>query len=133
VRQGAVHLDIWFDNLHFGPEHQITLFDFDFCGNGWLALDIAYFQLQLFNTNPNEQEYETKLASFLAGYASVAPISPAEERLVPWLAACVWFFYLGVQCDRFDNWSNIFLNQDHLKRFVGMIKKWLAYHQIELP
>ena len=47
IRQGIVHLDIWFDNLNITTNNQVTIFDFDFCGNGWLCLDIAYYILQL--------------------------------------------------------------------------------------
>lgn len=34
IRQGIVHLDIWFDNLNITTDNQVTIFDFDFCGNG---------------------------------------------------------------------------------------------------
>ncbi|MDB5136608.1 MAG: aminoglycoside phosphotransferase [Mucilaginibacter sp.] len=44
IRQGAVHLDIWFDNLSIDKD-EVTIFDFDFCGNGWLCYDIAYYIL----------------------------------------------------------------------------------------
>ena len=40
----------------------------------------------------------------------------------------VFLFYLGVQCDRFDTWSNIFLNEDHLKRFTGSLRRWMEYN-----
>jgi Ser/Thr protein kinase RdoA (MazF antagonist) len=43
IRQGIVHLDIWFDNLNVTNADKVTIFDFDFCGNGWLGLDIAYY------------------------------------------------------------------------------------------
>ncbi|WP_343687364.1 hypothetical protein [Chryseobacterium gleum] len=26
-------------------------------------------------------------------------------------------------------WTNIFLNEDHLKRMVGNLKRWIAYHK----
>ncbi|MEO6901714.1 MAG: phosphotransferase [Bacteroidia bacterium] len=45
LRKDIVHLDIWFDNLNISNNKKIALFDFDFCGNGWLCLDIAYYIL----------------------------------------------------------------------------------------
>jgi Ser/Thr protein kinase RdoA (MazF antagonist) len=131
IRKGALHLDIWFDNMHLDDNQQITIFDFDFCGNGWLCHDIAYFMLQLFNTNPTAADYETKLTKFLDGYESITRITDEEKRIIPFVSISIWFFYLSIQCDRFDTWSNIFLNEDHLKRFIGMIKKWIAYNKIE--
>ncbi|WPP51383.1 phosphotransferase [Catalinimonas niigatensis] len=129
IRQGAVHLDIWFDNMHVYDEDRITLFDFDFCGNGWQCHDIAYFIFQLFNTHP-EEEYQTKKDRFLQGYASITPITEEEKRIIPITGLGVMLFYLGIQCDRFDTWSNIFLNEDHLKRFTGMLKRWITHHQL---
>lgn len=32
--------------------------------------------------------------------------------------------------DIYDTWSNIFLNDDHLKRFVGTLKRWTTYHKL---
>lgn len=129
VRNGAVHLDIWFDNMHF-QGNEITIFDFDFCGNGWLCYDIAYYMVQLFNTNPDQEAYELKIDRFIKGYETVNVISEEEKRIMPFLCVSIWFFYLGVQCDRFDNWSNVFLNDDHLKRFTGIIKKWMVYNHL---
>jgi Ser/Thr protein kinase RdoA (MazF antagonist) len=132
VRKGVIHLDIWFDNIHVTKGNQITIFDFDFCGNGWLSYDIAYFLLQLYNTQQDHKIYEKKADSFLKGYETVAPISEEEKRIIPFLSVSIWIFYMSVQCDRFDNWSNIFLNEDYLKRYVRMIKKWMDYNDILL-
>lgn len=132
IRHGALHLDIWFDNIHFNSDGGITIFDFDFCGNGWLCHDIAYFMLQLYNTNQGENEYELKVESFLKGYEAITRISAEEKRIIPLVCISIWLFYLGVQCDRFDNWSNIFLNEDHLKRFIGSIKRWIAYNNLQI-
>ena len=130
LRTGAIHLDIWFDNMHFNGD-KVTIFDFDFCGNGWLCYDIAYFMVQLYNTNPIESEYHDKLNRFLDGYGSIVKISGEEFRIIPLLAVSIWFFYLGVQCEKFDTWSNLFLNEDHLKRFIAAIKKWIAYNKLK--
>lgn len=132
IRFGAVHLDVWFDNLHFNTENKITVFDFDFCGNGKLCLDISYFLFQLFSTNLNEEEYRVKADNFLKGYETITEISAEEKRIVPFVCLAIMTYYISMQCDRYDNWTNIFLNEDHLKRFVGNLKRWIAYNKIEL-
>lgn len=132
LRSGVVHLDIWFDNMHINGDDGITLFDFDFCGNGWLCLDIAYFLFQLYNTNLNEPDFKQKAEAFLSGYESIQKISDEEKRILPMAGLCVFFFYLGVQCDRFDTWSNIFLNEDHLRRFISVLKRWMGHNNIQL-
>ncbi|MEO5980385.1 MAG: phosphotransferase [Chryseolinea sp.] len=133
VRHGVIHLDIWFDNMHINDDNQITLFDFDFCGNGWQCHDLAYFMVQLYNSRKSDETHTDNLKHFLKGYESVSKISQEEKRIIPFLAVSIWFFYLGVQCDRFDYWTNIYLTEDHLKRFISLIKKWMEYNNIAIP
>ncbi|WP_433835646.1 phosphotransferase [Flavobacterium anhuiense] len=132
IRSGAVHLDVWFDNMHIDQDKEATFFDFDFCGNGWLCLDISYFLYQLFLTNLNENDYLIKAEQFLKGYESETAISEEEKKVLPYLCLAIMIYYISIQCDRFDYWTNIFLNEDHLKRFVTNLKRWLTHNKIEL-
>jgi Ser/Thr protein kinase RdoA (MazF antagonist) len=131
LRKGAVHLDLWFDNMNVSPEGIVTFFDFDFCGNGWLCLDLAYYMLQIHSIEKDDEERERKTAQFLLGYESVTAITDEEKRLIPMLGICLYFFYLGIQSQRYDNWSNVFLNEIYLKRFINLLlKKYFDYHQL---
>jgi Ser/Thr protein kinase RdoA (MazF antagonist) len=132
VRYGSVHLDIWFDNLHIDDEKEITFFDFDFCGNGYLCFDISYFLFQLFATHPNEEEYQIKAEKFINGYETVTVLNDEERKSLSFASLAIMTYYIGVQCDRYDYWTNIFLNEDHLKRMVGNMKRWMAYNKMEL-
>lgn len=132
LRKGIVHLDIWFDNLNISENEEVTLFDFDFCGNGWLCMDIAYYVLQIYNTEKNPEDREDKIKHFFNGYESIMGISKEEKRLLPTLGVCLYYFYLGVQCQRFENWSNTFLNEAYLKRFITvLIKGYYDSHVLE--
>lgn len=131
LRKGAVHLDLWFDNMNVTTEGNITFFDFDFCGNGWLCMDLAYYILQIHSTEKEEAVCLHKTAEFLKGYESVGRLSYEEKRLIPMLGVCLYFFYLGIQSQRYDNWSNVFLNEIYLKRFINLLlKKYFDYHQL---
>jgi Ser/Thr protein kinase RdoA (MazF antagonist) len=132
IRQGVVHLDIWFDNLNITNDNKVTIFDFDFCGNGWLCLDVAYYVLQLHNIEKYEaKDYQPKVDSFLKGYESITPLSTEEKRLIPILGVSLYFFYLGIQCQRYDNWSNSFLSENYLKRFInGLVKRYYDIYEL---
>jgi Ser/Thr protein kinase RdoA (MazF antagonist) len=123
LRQGAVHLDIWFDNLNVTATNQVTIFDFDFCGNGWLCLDLAYYIMQVHSTEKDENECRQKVASFLSGYESFVKLSAEEKRLLPILGVALYFFYLGIQSQRYDTYSNVFLNEVYLKRYINLLVK----------
>jgi Ser/Thr protein kinase RdoA (MazF antagonist) len=131
LRKGAVHLDIWFDNMNIHNNEEVTIFDFDFCGNGWLVHDLAYYIMQIYNTEREPGMYELKLDHFLKGYESVTPIPEAEKQMIPVASISLYFFYLGVQCQRFENWTNSFLNETYLKRYINLvIKKLYSFHQL---
>jgi Ser/Thr protein kinase RdoA (MazF antagonist) len=132
IRQGIVHMDIWFDNLNLTKEGVITIFDFDFCGNGWLCLDIAYYILQLHNIERYEpKDYQPKIDHFLQGYESITRISEEEKRLLPALGVSMYHFYLGIQCQRYENWSNSFLSENYLKRFInGLVKRYCEIYKL---
>jgi Ser/Thr protein kinase RdoA (MazF antagonist) len=132
MRVGSVHLDVWFDNLHIDQEAGITFYDFDFCGNGYLCFDISYFLFQLLATNLKEEEYQLKADDFIKGYETVTIISNEEKQFLPYACLAIMTYYISVQCDRFDYWTNIFVNEDHLKRMVGNLKRWIAYNKIEI-
>jgi len=122
-QRGIVHLDIWYDNLSVGKEDEITIFDFDNCGNGFLILDVGYFCKQLFFIESDKNEVE----SFLNGYRQERSLSEEELKLIPEAGASIFIFYLGVQAQRFD-WSNIFLTENYIKMYVGRIKNWIDYY-----
>ncbi len=131
LRQGAVHLDIWFDNMHIDTHNHVTIFDFDFSGNGWLCLDIAYYLMQLQVLEPDPKEYQAKAAAFFQGYESIVPISDEEKRILPMLGVSLYFFYLGVQCYRFEDYSNMFINETYLKRYITLrVKKFFDFHTL---
>lgn len=127
-QKGIVHLDIWYDNLSVNSDNEITIFDFDNCGNGLLILDVGYFCKQLFFIESNKKIYESKVESFLNGYRKERNLSDNELKLIPAAGASIFVFYLGVQAQRFD-WSNIFFTENYLKMFVGRIKNWIDYYE----
>lgn len=128
TQNGIVHMDIWYDNMAVTDEKKITVFDFDFCGNGWQILDVGYFCKQLFFIESDKKQYEIKVQSFLKGYQEIKDLSDKELELIPKAGASIFIFYLGIQAQRFD-WSNIFLSENYLKMFVGRIKYWIEYYE----
>lgn len=126
IPKGIIHLDIWYDNMSITDTREITIFDFDFCGNGYLVLDVAYFCKQLFHIETDKEVYQLKVKEFLKGYQKQRVLSKQEIEFIPIAATAIWLFYLGVQAQRFD-WSNIFLSKNYLKMYVGRLKNWNTY------
>ena len=63
--------DIHPGNAHFTAENQPTLFDFDQCGYGWRAFDIAKF----FHTAIRQNIDKEAIVKFVEGYEAIRKLS----------------------------------------------------------
>ncbi|MGI0487209.1 homoserine kinase [Pantanalinema rosaneae CENA516] len=61
-------------NVHFTPEQQMTLFDFDQCGYGWRIFEIAKFLQVALHSGLGAKVRE----AFISGYQTVAPLLEDE-------------------------------------------------------
>lgn len=132
LRYGIIHLDLWYENMKVKNEAQITVFDFDNCGNGWLFLDIAFSLLTLYRNEPNKDNFESKKDSFYRGYESITSISEEEKRLIPYGGLAIWLHYTGIHIQRFNDFSNQFLSQEFLKFWIQSVNRWMEYNGIKI-
>ena len=66
-------------NFHINENQEITLFDFDQCGWGYRAFEIAKFIASLHNVAHREE----KSKAFIDGYQGIFPITPVEISTIP--------------------------------------------------
>jgi Ser/Thr protein kinase RdoA (MazF antagonist) len=93
-------------NVHFTEGNQPTLFDFDQCGYGWRAFDVAKFLQVSSQTGLSRQVRE----AFLKGYQARTPLTALELERLPSLtqAAYLWSWAIQVNnlkrqdCSRLD-------------------------------
>jgi Ser/Thr protein kinase RdoA (MazF antagonist) len=78
---GIIHGDPQDLNYHLTADGKITIFDFDLCGYGWRAYDLAYYYTRI--PEPFRQ-------SALDGYDSVRRLSMAERELLPTFGQAAW-------------------------------------------
>lgn len=132
LRFGTVHLDLWYGNMSINEQADITLFDFDNCGNGWLFLDVAYSLMLLFRNEVNKELFERKKARFLEGYLSITSISPEEYQLLPYGGLAIWLHYSGIHAHRFPDTTNVFFSQTFLKHWIHSVNQWMLYNEITI-
>lgn len=84
-------------NVAFTDEGKLTHYDFDICGYGWRAYDIAEFRLaREIHSGHNKDEVERLWAAFLNGYKSLRDLSDTDISAVPMFVALrqLWLFAL---------------------------------------
>lgn len=92
-------------NAHFTPEGQVTLFDFDQCGYGWRAFEIAKFWQVAIRTGLNRKVRD----AFLGGYQTVAEITTEELSALQAFTqvAHVWMWGISLNAARIFNYSGL--------------------------
>lgn len=93
LEQGFCHGDLHWGNARVQDEaNTVTLFDFDCCGMGWRAYDIAVFRW-VARLRKKEQE---QWPAFLRGYQEVRTIHGREIQAVPYFVALRHLWLLGL-------------------------------------
>lgn len=131
---GYCHYDFLPKNFHFDKDNKLTFFDFDFAGEGYLANDIVSFYIHYFlEVNAGKmsrEEAERCFLVFIAAYRETRNLSDEEIKAIGCLGFAFWIFYFGFHYENFDDWSNIFFNDNFIKSRVALIKKWVDWFEI---
>ena len=118
--RGFCHGDLHDWNAHW-ENGRLTLFDFDCCGYGYRAYDLAVF---LWNLKTN---YKTKEAdswgAFLNGYTDHRPLQQIELDAVPLMIAARRIWLAGIYLDNEDVWGTAMINDRFFKMFIGQLKE----------
>lgn len=84
-------------NVAFSDEGTLTHYDFDICGYGWRAFDIAEFRLaREIHSRHDKDEVEKLWEAFLEGYRNIRVISENDVKAVPIFVVLrqLWLFAL---------------------------------------
>lgn len=105
---GPCHGDFILANSHVTAQGQITFFDFDHCGPGWRAYDIALFLQESGRWEPGAGQ------AFLAGYQDLRTLDDLELASLPYFQAARALFFLGAHASRIDEWGSARLSPDRV-------------------
>jgi Ser/Thr protein kinase RdoA (MazF antagonist) len=90
---GLCHCDLHKENVLFAPGGELTILDFDCCGYGWRAYELAVF----FWSTRWLPQAEAVRAAYLRGYGELRALQPAELAALPYFAAIQDICIAGVQ------------------------------------
>ena len=115
-------------NVHFTPDNQITLFDFDQCGYGWRIFDLAKFLQVSLSAGINRKVRD----AFFAGYQEVQKLTDAETSSLQALTqmAHIWAWAISIKASAIHNWSKLddFYTNRHLNQLKRLsTKEWQLF------
>src|SRR5215472_5935387 len=123
MNRGFCHGDVHGDNAHIDGD-TVTLFDFDCCGSGWRAYDIAVFRWRWGDDEAGDRRW----AAFLEGYRSVRPIGEADLGAVPLFVAARAIWLRGLHAGNTADWGRSWLNDAYWDRLLKGLREWEARH-----
>jgi Ser/Thr protein kinase RdoA (MazF antagonist) len=117
---GFCHGDLYYGNAHFDQDQTLTFFDFDFCGMGWRADDIAVFRIYA-HLNGKEKEI---WPSFLRGYTEERNLSDADIQATKYFMAIRYIWLLGLDTNYVNDWGSTKVNDRYFDSALKFIHKW---------
>ncbi len=105
----------------------MTFFDFDCCGFGWRAYDIAVFR---WGARLNGKEMERWYA-FLRGYQNERPLNDLDVEATDIFVAMrhLWLMDLHIRMGRDAGYG--FLNDRYFDRGLEFLRKWEEEYLVE--
>ncbi len=124
LEEGFCHGDFHPGNVHFVNDETAMVFDFDGCGWGWRAYDVAVFRW-----SARLREKETLCwEPFLRGYQAVRAIADVDLRAIPLFIGIRHFFLLGVHTGNGQDWGFGWMNEKYFDEAIAFFKAWEAEH-----
>ncbi|HLZ69708.1 MAG TPA: phosphotransferase [Dehalococcoidia bacterium] len=125
---GPIHGDVYPGNTHITPEGGLTWFDFDLCGDGWRAYDLAVFRM-----NVRLSTWPDIWPAFLRAYRERRALTSTDIQAIPLLVAVrdLWHlgFHLGNVIAGRECW---WLDEAYLDRRLRAMRSW-ATLELGLP
>lgn len=125
---GYCHYDLLPVNFHFEGDENITFFDFDHAGKGYLINDIisfyAHYFLQMMYGRATHNEAAHAFDVFITSYRKNRSLTDAEIEAVSYFGFAFWVYYIGFDYDHFDDRSS----PGYLKQQVDWITKWVDWY-----
>ena len=92
LERGFCHGDFHGQNAHVDAELAMTFFDFDCCGRGWRAYDLAVFCWQMRSTN----EHQQRCPEFFRAYLAQRPLAEQDLAAIPYFVAIRHLWWLAL-------------------------------------
>ncbi|GCF10046.1 phosphotransferase [Dictyobacter arantiisoli] len=127
---GPCHGDLQGGNANLAGEHKLTFFDFDVCGFGWRAYDLAVFcwaaALGKTRLGRKDEDIEILWTSFLNGYQERRKLRPINIQAIPLFVAVRHIWFLGLHTGNWDNWGYGEVNDHFFDREMAFLRDWVT-------
>lgn len=118
---GMCHGDLHVGNVMLQPDGELTIYDFDWCGNSWRGYDLATIRWSL----PRDNKGEAPWRVFLRGYQQQRKLSRQERTLMPWFVVLRHFEFLNFQLSMRKHVGSGWLNDNYYDFQINFLRSWV--------
>jgi Ser/Thr protein kinase RdoA (MazF antagonist) len=129
LETGFCHGDFHGGNAHLDQDQTLTFFDFDCCGLGWRAYDLAVFR---WGARLSEKDKE-RWPAFLRGYTEARPLSETDIQATSYFVAIRHIWLLGLHTGNGQDWGFGWMNDRYFDHFLKFFREWEAEFLSEKP
>lgn len=122
---GVCHGDFGGGNVSVA-DGGLTAFDFDLCGPGWRACDLAAIRL-VARMGKNRAIWDV----FAQAYEETRPFSSADRAASRLFEPIRRLWWMGLQADHASKWGTVRLNETLLSAEMTFFRKWEAEQPID--
>ena len=124
LTRGLCHGDLHGGNAHLDEHGRFTIFDFDCCGPGWRAYDLAVFRWALQRANLlNRSELWD---AYLEGYRSQHELSALDETAVLPFVAARQFWLMGLHAANGPDLGFGQTDDNYFDQAMKLLRDWDA-------
>lgn len=127
---GLCHGDLHPGNVRFDENGEPTLFDFDCCGYGWRAYDLAVFLWNSYTEGRPKRWRQSRWAAFLRGYREVRPVETATLELAPLFLVARQIWLGGLDCAGASGWLPQWIDAGWFRTLNRLIRRWVEEFEI---
>lgn len=127
---GVCHGDLHGWNVFYTAADDLTHFDFDCCGTGWRAYDLAVFLWCRMEGRTREEEFKDESwDAFLAAYTEERPMNAADLEAIPMFVAIRQIWLMGLHLSFRSVWG-AWQDDGYFDGKFKFLRAWVQAHSL---
>jgi len=122
LEKGFCHGDLHGRNANIDDNGTLTFYDFDCCGIGWRAYDVAVFRWSAILHGTEKDAWP----AYLEGYRECRSLSDTDLSAVPLFVAVRHIWMMGLNTSIASFFGDSWVNSSYFDREIGFIRKYDA-------
>jgi Ser/Thr protein kinase RdoA (MazF antagonist) len=128
--QGVCHGDLQGGNAVLADDGAVCFFDFERCGVGWRAYEVATFRwgaaMGKFRLGWPDQTVHSLWAAYLEGYTQHRRLSPGDLAATDMFVALRHIWYIGLEAKYAHRWSQPVVDDTFWNRELNFLRDWVG-------